>query len=179
MARKRKYPEVVGYWVYTIQVPSINKYYVGVSKTKCHKRWIKSLYKGKSLEPYLNEWDSMIKTVLIDGLTKEEAYQYEDNIIQALSMNDLCINKHRSGLIAVSDKNAYNRELKKTNTEYHEQCKQLCKQWQKDNREKRNEYNKQRYANDAEYREKIKQRVKQSKLKKKLEKQQQNSLPLM
>lgn len=172
MGRKRKYEEVKGYWVYTIKVPSINKYYVGVSKTKCHKRWIKFNYKGKSLEPYLNEWDSMIKTVLIDGLTKDEAYKYEGNIIQALSMNNLCINKQRSGLIEVSDKNAYHKQYREDNKEKHKQlCKQWnennkeykktlqkqwyndnrereiqrAKQWQKDNKEKKREYDKQRY----------------------------------
>lgn len=31
MANKRKYPEVVGWWVYSIQVPSNGKFYIGVS----------------------------------------------------------------------------------------------------------------------------------------------------
>jgi hypothetical protein len=142
---KRKYEEIKGYWVYSIQVPSINKYYIGVSKLQCSQRWRKSTYKGLALEPYLDEWDSMIKTVLVDNLTKEQAYQYEDNIIRALQMNDLCINKQRSGLIEVSDKNAYNRELLKNNIEYRERQKQRANQWQKDNKEKKREYNKQRY----------------------------------
>ena len=135
MGRKKIYEEVKGYWVYSIKVPSINKYYIGVSKQQCVQRWRKSLYKNMALEPYLDEWDSMVKTVLVDNLTKEQAYQYEDNIIRALKMNDLCINEQRSGLIA-SDRNAYNEQWRLDNPDY-------MKQWQKDNREKWNEYHKQ------------------------------------
>jgi hypothetical protein len=168
---KRKYEDVKGYWVYSIQVPSVNKYYIGVSKRKCCNRWKKSCYKGKSLEPYLSEWQDMIKTVLVDNLTKEEAYKYEDNIIRALQMNDLCINKHCSGLIRVNDINGYKRELLKNNTEYHENQKQRCKQWQKNNREQYNEYQKQYYERNKE---KIKEKRRQRYQKKKLEKQQMN-----
>lgn len=149
---KRKYPEVKGWWVYSIKVPSINKYYIGVSKQKCcYKRWQKAFYKEKSLKPYLSEWDSMIKTVLVDNLTKEEAYQYEGKIIDALSMNNLCINERRSGLIKVSDVNAYMRE------------------YREDNKEQYNEYHKQYYERNKE---KINQQKRQRRLKKKLEKQQ-------
>ena len=149
----RKYTEVKeGYWVYSIKVPSINKYYIGVSKTQCCDRWKKSHYKNTVLKNYFNEWDSMVKTVLIDGLsTKEEALQFEDALIQSLKMNNLCLNKQRSGLIYVSDVKGYNRERSK-------------------------QYIKQRYENDAEYREQQKQRARQYYEKKKLEKQ--TSLPL-
>lgn len=169
----RKYEDVKEYWLYSIKVPSVNKYYIGVSKQKCHERWRKSLYKGKSLEPYLSEWDSMIKTLLVDNLTKEEALKYEDNIIQALKMNDLCINERRSGLIKISDENAYHKELKKTNTEYHERCKQRTKQWQENNPD----YNKQWRENNREkYNEYMKQYNKQYRLKKKLEREQQQTV---
>lgn len=167
---KRKYEEVKGYWVYSIKIPSINKYYIGVSKQKCYRRWNKAGYKGKSLEPYLDEWDSMIKTVLVDNLTKEQSYQYEDAIIRGLQMNNLTINERRSGLIA-SDENVYKREYYENNSEYRECNKQRAKQWRLNNPE----YSKQRYANDAEYREQQKQRAKQNKLKKKLECEQQQT----
>lgn len=111
---KRKYPQVKGYWVYSIYIPSINKFYIGVSGcNECYQRWHKSHYKNGSLSPYLGEWDSMEKTVLMDGLTLEEALKYEDNIIQRLKINDLCINKNRSGWIAKNNKNAYIREKRK------------------------------------------------------------------
>lgn len=151
----RKYEDVKGYWLYSIKVPSVNKYYIGVSKQKCCDRWRKSLYKGKSLQPYLDEWDSMIKTVLIDGLTKEQAYQYEDNIIRALSMNDLCINKQRSGLIT-NDMNVYNKQRYENNKELQQQYN---KQWKENNKEKVKQY----------HREYMKQWQRQCRLKKKLQ----------
>lgn len=85
----------------------------------------------------------MIKTVLVDNLTKEDALIYEDNIIRALQMNDLCINTKRSDLIA----------------------------------KYKNVYMKQYYQDNTEQREHKKQRARQRYQKKKLEKQQQNSLP--
>lgn len=142
---KRKYPKVKGYWVYSIKVPSNNKYYIGISRYKeCWQRWQKANYKGTALEPYLSEWDSMIKTVLVDNLTtKKESLIYEDNIIQALQMNNLCINSYRSGMIT-SNENVYQKDYQR---EYRE-----------NNREQYNEYHKQ------------KQR--QYRLKKKLERKQ-------
>lgn len=83
-----------------------------------------------ALEPYLDEWDSMIKTVLVDNLSREDSYIYEGNIIRALSMNNLCLNEQHSGLIT-NDKNTYAREY--------------MKQYREDNREQYNEYHKQRY----------------------------------
>lgn len=175
MANKRKYPEVKGWWVYSIKVTSNGKYYIGVSKQKCCIRWRKSAYKTTVLKEYLSEWDSLEKTVLIDGLSsKEEALIYEDAIIRGLKMNNLCINEQRSGLIT-SDKNNYQRELYKNNTEYRERQKQ---------------YEKQCYENDVEYREKVNQRAKQwqkdnrekyneyhkqHRLKKRLEREQQHT----
>lgn len=68
-----KYKKVVGYWVYTIYIPSIAKYYIGYSKLQCYDRWRKGCYKkNNSLGKYLHEWDNMVKTVIQDGLTKEE-----------------------------------------------------------------------------------------------------------
>lgn len=43
MAGKRKYPEVKGWWIYSIKIPSINKYYIGVSKQQCCQRWQKKV----------------------------------------------------------------------------------------------------------------------------------------
>lgn len=153
MARK-KYEEVKGYWVYSISIPSVGKFYIGVSKLQCSQRWNKSTYKDNSLEPYLDEWENMVKTVIQDNLTKEEAYQLEDALIQAL--NDLCINERRSGLIT-NDVNGYKRELYNNNTEYREREKQRSKQWQLDNPN----YQKQYRENNPEYRERNNQRSKQ------------------
>ena len=188
MANKRKYPKVQGYWVYSIYIPSINKYYIGYSGVKnCCQRWHKSRYKRLALEQYLDEWDSMVKTVLIDGLSKQESFIYEGKIIDALSMNNLCINSNRSGLIT-NDKNAYQRELYENNTELRERKKQRGKQWEKDNKEKRIEYDKKYRDNNREkinrkqreYRknnnEKMREYDKQRRLKKKLEREQQQTV---
>jgi hypothetical protein len=148
MANKRKYPEVKGYWVYSIKIPSVNKYYIGVSRRKeCWQRWCKSNYKGTVIEPYFSEWNNMEKTVLVDNLSREDSYIYEGNIIRALSMNNLCLNEQHSGLIT-NDKNTYAREY--------------MKQYRLKNKEKYREY-------DRQYQ-------KQRRLKKKLEKQQHTSL---
>lgn len=202
MENNMNYEEVKeGYWVYVIQVPSVGKFYIGISKQKCNQRWRKSQYLTTVLNQYLDEWDSMIKTVLVDNLTKEQAYQYEDNIIQALSINNLCINERRSGLIFVSDENAYYRERRKqhyqnnsefrekekqrskqnykqhyqNNSEYIERRKQRNKQWQLDNKEKYQEYQKQYRENNKE---KAREYKKEWYKRKKLEQQQNNILKL-
>lgn len=139
---KRKYPEVKGWWVYSIKIPSINKYYIGISKRKeCCNRWIKSKYKNTALEPYLSEWENIEKTVLVDNLnSKKEALKMEDNIIRALQMNNLTINERRSGLIYTNDENAYMREYREDNREKYNE---YHRQWSKDNREKKNKYQRQ------------------------------------
>lgn len=139
MGRIKKYEEISNYWVYSIKVPSINKYYIGISKRQCCDRWKKSLYKGKSLEPYIDEWDSMEKTVLVDNLSKKEALKYEDNIIRALSMNNLCLNSNRSGMITVDIK-TYQREYYENNKE---KMREYQKQYREDNKEKISEQRKQ------------------------------------
>jgi hypothetical protein len=174
MGRNRKYPTVSGYWVYIIYIPSIAKYYIGVSKQKCHERWKKRYYKSSSLSPYLNEWQSMIKTVIQDGLTKEQAVQLEDELIVKYRNENRCINEVRSGWIRKKDINAYARELYQNNTEYRERQRQQCKQYHENNKEQIQEQQKQYYENNKE---KILERQKQRRLKKKLQ-QQQNQLTL-
>lgn len=72
-------------------------------------------------------WENIEHKVLVDGLTKAQAEQWEDRIIQALSMNGMCINKNRSGGLYRDDKQSY------------------MKQWEEDHKEERKTYNKQRY----------------------------------
>lgn len=153
MAGKRKYPKVVGYWVYSIYVPSVNKYYIGISKQQCCQRWKKKDYKGIIIEPYLDEWDNMVKTVVKDNLTKEQALKKEDELIQSLRLKDLCLNERRSGLITKNDRNGYNKEYYENNPEY-------FKQYYEDNKERIKEKRRQRYK------------------RKKLQKQQENQLTL-
>ena len=159
---KKKYPKVEGYWVYSLYVPSIDSYYIGYSGRKeCSERWLKNRYKRSSLEPYLDEWQDIIKTVIKDGLTKEQAVQLEDELIIEYTKESKCINSKRSGWIAKNDKNVYAIELYKTNEEF---------------REKRKKRERERYHKNMlneEFREKERKRSRERRAKKKLEKQQQ------
>lgn len=108
---KRIYPKTTGYWVYIHTTPN-RMIYIGMSKQQPKQRWKKLMYKGSSLEHYIAEygWENIQHKVLIDGLTKNEAEQWEDKLIIALSMNGLCINERRSGGIKRDDKKAYDKQ---------------------------------------------------------------------
>lgn len=166
----RKYTEVVGYWVYSLYVPSIDSYYIGISKQPCSHRWKKSQYKGNSLEPYLSEWQDMIKTVIQDGLNKEEAVKLEDELIVKYRNENRCINKQRSG--GVSKNNEYNRENAKKRRENNREHRR------KYQREYNREYQRELYRTNDEYREEVKRKARERYHKKKLEKQQQEKLTL-
>lgn len=164
---KRKYPKVVSYWVYSLYVPSIDSYYIGYSGRKeCSERWLKNRYKRSSLEPYLDEWDNIVKTVIQDGLTKEQAVQLEDELIIKYRNENRCVNQYRSGWIEKNDKNVYAKEFYKTNEEL---------------REKRKKRERERYHKNMlneEFREKERKRSRERRAKKKLKKQQQVQLTL-
>lgn len=163
----RKYQETSGYWVYAHTAPN-GMYYIGISKRHPYQRWDKSRYKSSALAPYIEQygWNNIQHKVLIDGLTKEQAEQWEDRIIQALSMNGLCINKHRSGGYARDDKKAYMKQYnedhkeerkqwyedhkeeykarqKRYNEDHKEELKAYSKQWYEDHKEELKTYNKQ------------------------------------
>lgn len=93
--------------------------YIGMSKNQPSRRWQPSLYKGTILASYIIEygWENIQHKVLLDALTKEQAEQWEDLIIQALSMNGLCINERRSGGIARDDRKAYHKQWNEDNKE--------------------------------------------------------------
>lgn len=178
MKRKSKYPTVVGYWVYSLYVPSIDSYYIGMSKRQCRQRWQKSNYKGMALEQYLDEWQDMIKTVIQDGLTKEQAVQLEDELIVKYRNENRCINQQRSGNIYKNDKNAYAKEYYKTNEEYKEHQNNKAREYYNENREEVKRKGRERYHKNMlneEFREKERKRAKERRAKKKLEKQQQQN----
>lgn len=88
-----------GYWVYTHETPD-GMVYVGRSSVKkTSRRWIKANYRRCSLGKYIDiwGWDNIKHKVIKDGLTKEESYLLEDEIITFLRNNDVCINKNTSG----------------------------------------------------------------------------------
>lgn len=105
-----KYQKVTGWWVYVIKT-SNNLYYPGCSGEKyvCH-RWRQNRYCGSSLELYIEQfgWENLEKIVLMDGLTKEQALQWEDKLICMYRQLGCCINKQRSGGIE-KDKKEYNK----------------------------------------------------------------------
>lgn len=112
---KRKYPIVIRWWVYSIYIPSIDSYYIGMSKRQCCERWVKNHYKTMSLNSYLDEWESMVKTVIRDGLTEKQAVKLEDKLITKYTKIGKCINQRRSGWIAKTNRNVYQKEQRDNN----------------------------------------------------------------
>lgn len=151
----RKYYKTTGYWVYA-HVMSNKDVYIGMSKQQPCKRWNKSLYKGLSLEPYIEKygWENIEHRVLIDGLTKKEAEQVEDWFIRKATADGFCINKHRSGGIERDDYKAYNKQYwkqyyedhKKERKQYREEHKEEHKQYREEHKEEKRIYDKQRYS---------------------------------
>lgn len=137
----RKYQETSGYFVYAHTTPN-GMYYIGMSKLQPCERWCKSAYKTpNSLAPYIEQygWANIHHKVLIDGLTKEQAEALEDRLIVTLSMNDLCINKQRSGGQYREGRQAY---MKQYNEDHKEEIKQYNKQWLEEHKEERKAYHK-------------------------------------
>lgn len=137
----RKYQIISGYMVYAHITPN-GLYYIGISKQQPCKRWQPKLYKDTILAPYTEQygWENIEHKVLCDGLTKKEAEQWEDRIIQALSMNGLCINKQRSGGYARDDTKTYMQVYYK---QYRQEHKEELKAYKKD-------YNKQYHQEHKE-----------------------------
>lgn len=138
----RKYDKTTGYFVYAHVLPN-GMYYIGMSKMQPRERWQPSLYKTRnSLAPYIEQygWENIQHKVIIDGLTKKEAEQWEDKFIVALSMNGICINKQRSGGIKRDDIKGY---MKHWNEDHKEERKAYKKQYNEYNKEERKAYKKQ------------------------------------
>lgn len=129
MSRKRKYQKTTGYWVYAHVTPD-DKYYIGMSQMQPCYRWRKNSYKDNSLQPYIQKfgWENIKHIIIQDNLTKEDASKIEDALIQAAKENGNCVNQQRSGLIKVSDVNAYAKQLYAENEEFREKCKAYAKQ---------------------------------------------------
>lgn len=145
MSRKRIYVKTSGYFVYAHTTPN-GMIYVGMSKLQPCQRWHPKQYKDNSLAPYIKQygWENIEHRVLIDGLTKKEAEQWEDKLIMVLSINGLCINERRSGGIKRDDKQAYYKQ-------YNEDHKEERKQWREDHRDDKQAYNKQYNEDHKDY----------------------------
>lgn len=127
------------YSVYVHKVDTADNgpmWYVGMS-SNIKNRWQPSLYKCKSLWPYIQEygWENMEHRIVADGLDYELACKFEDALIRMYRIGDCCINERRSGLIATKKKDVYYNK------------------WYEDHREEHNAYSKQYYE---EHREELK-----------------------
>lgn len=94
-----------GYWVYTITTPD-GMVYVGVSmRETTNKRWKKGNYESCSLYPYIEKWGwkNLEKKVIKQGLSKERAFELEDELISFCDLNGVAINKRRSGLVTLDE----------------------------------------------------------------------------
>lgn len=128
MSRKRKYDKTTGYYVYSHITPD-GLFYIGMSQMQPSRRWQPSMYKNTALELYIQKygWDNIRHFIFKDGLTKEQALQLEDLLIQEATDKEYCINSNRSGLI-VSDKKAYEKQWY---SEHKDEMKTQMKQYNK------------------------------------------------
>lgn len=96
--RPRKYPKTTGHYCYCHILPN-EMFYIGCSGQQPSKRWKPSHYKSTSLQPGIEEfgWENIRHVVLKDGLTKEQAEQLEDLLIQEATRQGFCLNERRSG----------------------------------------------------------------------------------
>ena len=107
---------VKGYWVYTVTCPD-GCVYVGMSSRELtSRRWKKLGYESTSLWDYIElwGWDNLKKEVIKEGLTKEEAFDLEEELISFCELNGVCINQRHSGGVTlnengVRDLNAYHK----------------------------------------------------------------------
>ena len=123
----RKYQIISGYMVYAHITPN-RMIYIGMSKLQPCRRWRPSMYQGKSLYPYIEQygWENIEHRVLIDGLSKEQAEQIEDWFIRKATADGFCINKQGSGGLCRDDRKAYDKRYHK---EHKEEKQAYCKQW--------------------------------------------------
>lgn len=99
------------YWVYVHKTPD-GMVYVGRSGRKStEERWIKSRYEKTSLYPYIEKYGmDNIEHFFIDGLSKEESFRLEGELIKMYREMGICINKKNShGLCCGGDESEYRR----------------------------------------------------------------------
>lgn len=163
---ENNYQKSNGYWVYVLITPN-GMFYIGYSGLIPEERWKKNLYKDKSVWKYIEQygWENIRKVVLKDGLTKEQALQLEDLLIQEARKGGWCINERRSGLIKMKDVHTYNvqkgkkywlehrEELIEKNKKYREKHQEeitkWCEQYREDHRDELNNKQKEYYKNHS------------------------------
>ena len=120
-------------WVYVHLTPDGMVYVGRSSRGYTEERWLRENYKGTSLNREIELWGwENIKHILIsDGLSYDESYKLEQELIRFARINGVCINERNSGLLWSNDpKNA---------------MKEYWKDYYRKNRKKIIEYNKERH----------------------------------
>lgn len=138
---KRKYQKITGWWVYALITPD-GMFYMGCSSISPAERWKPSLYKNKTIYPYIEKygWDNIRKVVLCDGLTKQQALQLEDLLILEARKGEWCINKNRSGNIEKNNIKNYRKQYWKKHIDSH---REYSKKYYQEHKNERREYKKQ------------------------------------
>lgn len=138
-----KYQKVKGHWNYCF-IFSDGMFYIGESGCKyCSDRWNPSNYSHTVVKPYIEKdgWENIKKIVLCDGLTKEQALQLEDLLIQEARKGGWCINKERSGGNRRVEWEIENKDKRK------EYRRIYYQKYRESNREKYNEYMRKYHKN--------------------------------
>ena len=129
------------YWVYIHTTPD-GMVYVGYSGAKTTSgRWNKSCYKQSSLWSYIEKfgWCNIKHEIVKDGLTKEDALQLEEDLIEKYKEKGICINKNKSNCSLCDDEKmkSYQKEYRDKNkekmqkylSEHKEHIKELQRKW--------------------------------------------------
>lgn len=122
--------------VYDHFIVPVGLHYYGITDDLDNRK--RGSYKRTSLQPYIDEygWDNINTTIVVEGLTRQEALKFEDKLIKEGWKFGNCINKQRSG---GNRWRSGTVEVKIYNTQY-----------QKEHKEERKEYNKQYYQDHKE-----------------------------
>lgn len=136
---------VNGHWVYGAIVIPIKEIYIGMSGKKyTSQRWQPSLYKGITLQPYIQQygWENIHFFVFKDGLTKKQAEQLEDLLITQAKLDNWCINKQGSGGKRRDNPAEYYKQYQDN---HREEIKEVKKQYYNNHKEEKKQYDKQHY----------------------------------
>lgn len=137
------------YSVYVHKVDTDNGplYYTGVT-ANVKNRWRPSTYKDSSLWLYIEQygWEYIEHVVVFETDDREKALKTEDMLICGYAALGRCINKHRSGLIAVPDTKAYDR---KRNRDKYSNDQEYA--------ERERQHKRDKYYNDPEWAERKRQ----------------------